>query len=209
MHPSPRHRCLIYEGAPSRQLPALAAVMRDQLHHGNRCMYLDSPPMVSGMRSYLAAIGVDVEREVSMGSLVISSERGHLTGDRFDVDRMMIMLDEAVSQALNDGYRGLWATGDMTWELGPEQDFSRLLEYEWQLEELFLKHPSLSGICQYRRDSLPKQAVRHGFVSHASIFINETLSRINPYYTRGDSARPVQINDLELDRAITTLSSAD
>ena len=34
-------------------------------------------------------------------------------------------------RALDDGYSGLWATGDMSWEFGPAKDFSMLLEYEW------------------------------------------------------------------------------
>lgn len=200
---------MIYEGAPSRQLPALAALMREQLREGRRCLYLNSPPMVSGLRSYLAAAGVDVAQEVLNGNLLVSSDRGHLSGSSFDVGRMMDMLEDAISQALNDGYHGLWATGDMTWELGPEQDFSKLLEYEWQLEELFLRHPSLSGICQYHSDSLPKQAVRDGFVSHASLFVNETLSRVNPYYRRNESELGMPANQTELDAAIARLSNGN
>jgi hypothetical protein len=59
--------------------------------------------------------------------------------------RMLGILSAAVDQALNDGYQGLWATGDMSCEFGPERDFSKLVEYEWRLEELFLKHPTLAG----------------------------------------------------------------
>jgi hypothetical protein len=51
------------------------------------------------------------------------------------------LLEGALHQALNDGYQGLWATGDMSREFGPERDFSKLLDYEWRLEELFQKHP--------------------------------------------------------------------
>ena len=162
--------------------------------------------MVSGMQSYLAAAGVDVAHEVAKGSLVVSSDRPHLIGRHFDLDRMLEQIEDAIAQALTDGYRGLWASGDMAWELGPEQDFSKLLEYEWRLEELFLRRPSLSGICQYHTDTLPKQAVRDGLASHASIFINETLSRINPYYARADSFKAIPVSDGELDAVIDGLS---
>ena len=180
--------------------------MRDQLRDGYRCLYLNSPTMVSGMRSYLAATGVDVEHEVAKGTLIVSSDRAHLVGTHFDVDRLMDQLEDAISQALSDGYRGLWASGDMAWELGPEQDFSKLLEYEWRLEELFLRRPSLSGICQYHSDTLPKQAVRDGLVSHASMFVNETLSRVNPYFARGDSPKALPMRDSELDAVVAGLS---
>jgi hypothetical protein len=88
--------------------------------------------MVAGMRCYLAAGGLDVAYEVEKASLILSSDQRHLANGRFDVDRMMCTLEGALEQALNDGYTGLWATGDMTWELGPEKDFSKLLEYEWR-----------------------------------------------------------------------------
>jgi hypothetical protein len=91
-------------------------------------------------------------------------------------------LDAAVNEALNDGYHGLWATGDMSWEFGPEKDFSRLVEYERRLEELFHRQPTLSGICQYHADTLPAETVQHGLLTHQAVFINQTLSRLNPHY---------------------------
>src|ERR1700691_4996657 len=141
METLPRHQCLIYEGAPSRHLPAVAAVTRDKLQQNYRCLYLNSPPMVAGMGSYLAAAGVDIAREVGRGSLVLTSEQGHLAKGRFDVEQMVQTLEGAIHRALRDGYVGLWATGDMTWEMGPEKDFSKLVEYEWRLEKLFAKYP--------------------------------------------------------------------
>ena len=183
----PRHQCLIYKGSPSRQLPALAALVRRKLDENVRCLYLNSPVMVAGIRCYLAAAGIDVAYELEKTSLVLSSNQGHLIKGRFDVDRMMQTLEEALCHALNDGYQGLWATGDMTWELGPENNFSKLLEYEWRLEEFFRTHPALSGICQYHADTLPRNLLRQGLITHPSLFLNETLSRINPHYLRSGS----------------------
>lgn len=182
-----RHQCLVYEGAPSAHLPALAAVIRDKLKENHRCLYLNSPAMVAGLRSYLFPAGVNASDEVMKGSLILSSEQGHLQNGRFDIDRMLRMLDHAVDQALANGYQGLWATGDMSWELGPEKDFSKLLEYEWRLEEYFQKQPALSGICQYHTDTLPLEVVRQGLLTHRAIFINETLSWLNSQYRERDT----------------------
>jgi MEDS: MEthanogen/methylotroph, DcmR Sensory domain len=92
-----------------------------------------------------------------------------------------------------EGYEGLWATGDMSWEFGPQKDFSKLLEYETRLEEFFREHPTISGICQYHADTLPREVLSQGLLTHPSIFINETLSRINPHY--------LQATNSELDSA--------
>jgi hypothetical protein len=90
MEPTPRHQCLIYEGPPSRHLSALAEVVRQKLSENKRCLYLNSEPMVAGMRSYLAATGVDVAHEISNARLVLSSERHHLAdGKQFDVEQMI------------------------------------------------------------------------------------------------------------------------
>jgi len=209
MEPVPRHCCLIYEGPPSRHLHVVAPALIEMLHRGCRCLYLNSPELVRAMRSTLEEKGLKVEKEIARGSLMLTSERSHLADGRFDADLMMHSLDQALQQALNDGYNGLWATGDMSWEFGPAQDFSQLLEYEWQLEEYFLSHPELGGVCQYHADTLPREVMRHGLVSHPSIFINKTLSLLNPHYlhpgsfpTQTEIGTVISVVESSLDRLL-------
>jgi hypothetical protein len=182
MNSLPRHQCLIYEGAPSRHLLAIAAVVRQRLKDGYRCLYLNSRPMVAGLRSYLAAAGVDVSGEIESNSLVLSSERQDQQDRSFEPAKMIDDLETAVSAALKHGYVGLWASGDMTWEFGLSRDFSMLLQYECMLEDLMQRQPTLSGICQYHTDTLPREATRQGLVIHSSLFINDTMSMVNPHY---------------------------
>lgn len=203
MDPAFPHQCLIYDGAPSRQLPAIAQALRAKLDQNHRCFYLNSPPMVAGLRSYLAAAGVDVTQELAKGSLVLTSEQTHLADGRFEIERMLQTLHGAVIRALLDGYAGLWATGDMTWEMGPERNFSKLLEYEWRLEEFMREHPALSGICQYHASTLPREALCHALVSHPAIFLNETLSRINPHFLPRAFSTPEAAHSPEIDAAVS------
>ncbi|MFY9742375.1 MAG: MEDS domain-containing protein [Candidatus Sulfotelmatobacter sp.] len=204
MQPPFRHQCLIYQGAPSRQLPALAATMRQMLSANYRCLYLNSPANVAGMSSYLAAAGIDVADELSKAHLVFSSDQSRLPGGGFDVDEMIGKIDDATVQALTDGYKGLWATGDMSWEFGSERNLAKLLKYERQLEELFRRQPMLCGICQYHSDLLPHETLRQGLLAHRAVFINETLSRVNPHYTETDSILDGTMN-IELDKMINNL----
>ena len=85
---------------------------------------------------------------------------------------MLQKLEDELDKALKEGYKGLWASGDMSWELGPEKNFEKLLEYEWKLEELFKRRKELHGICQYHYDTLSQQAVRRGLLMHSTVFIN-------------------------------------
>jgi hypothetical protein len=182
MKQKPRHQCLIYAGSPSQHLPSVANALCQKLREKYRCLYLNSAPMVAGMRSYIAAGGFDIEQEIKRTNLVLSSEQGHLVDGRFDIGRMIDTLEGAVNQAIVDGYKGLWATGDMSWEFGRQRDFSKLLDYERELENLFSKYPALGGICQYHIDTLPREAVEQGLMAHQALFINDTLSRLNPDY---------------------------
>ena len=208
MEAIPRHQCIVYDGSPATHLSGLAAFIRYRLSENIRCLYLNSPAMVVGMGSYLYAAGVNVVQEVTEGRLVMSASQGHLVDGHFNVDRMLTLLDNALNEAKKDGYRGLWATGDMSWEFGPEKDFTKLLEYEWRLEDYMSMHPALSGVCQYHTDTLPREAVRHGFSSHRSIFISETLARLNPHYISRDTF-PGQATNADVDDLIRRLCGTD
>lgn len=138
--------------------------------------------MVAGMNCHLAAEGLDLRSEAERGALILSSDRGHLVGGKFDVDRMILLLRDAVKQALDDGYVGLWAAGDMTWEFGSENNLTKLLQYERSLEEFMKSTPAMSGVCLYHRDTLPSHAIETALSTHPSLYISATLSRLNPRY---------------------------
>lgn len=184
MSDSPRHQCLIYAGAPSSHLPEIAQTLMQRLKAKHRCLYLNSPAMVAGMRSHLSAAGLDTQDQIGRGALILSSDQDHLIGGKFDVDRMLKRLATSVRQALADGYTGLWASGDMTWEFGSEANLDKLLRYEQRLDEFMQANPALSGVCLYHRDTLPAHAIETAFETHAALYVNSTMSRLNSRYIR-------------------------
>lgn len=154
----------------------------ERLKAGHRCLYLNSPAMVAGMRSHLAAEGLDTIAEVARGALILSSDQGHLVSGKFDIDRMLHLLEAAMKQAVTDGHVGLWAAGDMTWEFGNEGNLEKLLEYERRLDAFLQLHPTLSGICLYHRDTLPAHAIETALTTHPALYVNATLSQLNWRY---------------------------
>ena len=138
--------------------------------------------MVAGLRTYIAAAGVDVAEAVASGALVLSSEQDHLVGGEFDSDGMLAKLARAARQAVSDGYAGLWASGDMLWEFGSERNLGKLLAYEIEIESLLETEPALCGLCQYHRDTLPASAAQIALFTHQTVYHNETLSCLNPHY---------------------------
>jgi signal transduction histidine kinase len=112
---------------------------------------------------------------------VFSSDRSHLVGGRFDPGAMVDGLCSAIDEALKEGFGGLCATGDMRWELGADENFDHLLEYEARLEKVFRERP-LRGICQYHRSLVPANAVRDALVTHRTTYLGEKLNRDNLFY---------------------------
>jgi hypothetical protein len=118
---------------------------------------------------------------------------------------MMQLLATAFDEAMRTGYAGLWATGDMTWEMGPDQNFIKLVQYEWRLEKFFQQHPEMGGICQYHDDTLPRELLRQGLVVHPGIFVNETMQLVNPEHVRPEHFTTTTLRNPALDTAIDRL----
>lgn len=81
----PRHKCVVYEGSPANYLKPLTGCIRDLLQENWRRLYLNSPAMVAGLRSYVAAEGVNVAGEVSRGALLLSSTQDHIVNGQFNL----------------------------------------------------------------------------------------------------------------------------
>jgi hypothetical protein len=131
--------------------------------------------------SALTRQGVEAAHEVQHGSLILSSDRSHLAQGTFEPRITIDSLSAMVDTAVQEGFEGLCATGDMLWELGTSKNFDRLREYETRLEKLFRERPP-RGICQYQRDIVPDQAVRDALASHRSAFIGDVLNHDNLFY---------------------------
>lgn len=177
-----RHQCIIYKGSPSEHLRSIAITIATRLRANDRCLYMNSPTMVAGMRCTLLALDVDLDQETKRGALVLSSDQSHLHNGSFDVHKMMDLLQTSVQKSLDDGFAGLFASGDMTWEFGGQLNLSKLIEYELLLDDFMEKTDALSGICQYHVDLMPLGAADVALERHKAIYINDTLSQINKQY---------------------------
>jgi signal transduction histidine kinase len=175
-----RHKCLIYDGHPSEQLPVIVPLLEDGLRANERCLYLGDPAMIAMVENALTARGVDVAAQVERGALVLSADRPPEDAT-FDPDAMVAMLVDMIDGAVKEGFAGLCATGDMRWELGRDENFDRVLEYEALLERVFREKP-LRGICQYHRDTVPPKSLEAAVRAHRSLYIGNWLNRDNLFY---------------------------
>lgn len=174
------HACFYYDDAVE-QLAALVPFIRLGLERGERCVYLADADAADRTKAALARIGVDVEREVKRGALVISGRRDHLVNGQFDQDRMMAFVDLALTDALSAGFSGLRGTGDLLWEVGTVSELCKLRQYEARLDAFF-KGKKLTGLCQYNRKNIPEEYLTLSLHTHPTAVFNKRVCRKNPFY---------------------------
>jgi len=174
-----QHICAIYD-TPEQQLAVAAAYVADGLARNERCLYVaDSLEALADLRRALGRLGVDVLAEESSGALLmLTSDAAHLESGRFDPERMLRMLNEAVEAALDAGFHGLRTCGDMSWLLRDAPGSDQVIEYEAVLNQFFQSVRGL-GMCQYDRSKLPAHVVRDAVAAH-SFFYADGFPQPNP-----------------------------
>ena len=190
-----RHKCLIYDGDPAEQLPVVVPLLMDGLSDNWRCLYLGKPETLSMIDVALTARGIDTSKETKRGALILSCDRSHLGADgAFEPRAMVDGLRDSIDGAVRDGFEGLCATGDMRWELGDDENFDHLMEYEALLEQVFHEKP-LRGICQYHRDILPARAIRDALLTHRTTYLGSDLNQDNLFYIPPELLLDVRSDD--------------
>ncbi|ABF41077.1 conserved hypothetical protein [Candidatus Koribacter versatilis Ellin345] len=181
------HVCTLFS-SPEEQLKAAVEYIQVGLARGERCLYVCCEHSVAVFRNELRKAGIDVGAEEKRGALiVITKEDGHLKGGRFDPDKMISLLHTAVQGALDAGFSGLCAAGDMSWVLDEAPGTERVAEYESRLNEFYSSNRAL-GLCQYNRNTLPPEMLDHCMATHAYVRIEGPILLENPFFESPEKA---------------------
>lgn len=142
------HACFLY-ATPEQQREVIARAIRAALARGDRFLYVLDPEADTGVLEAIRREGIDIEDALDDGALVIkSTSEAYLKGGTFDPERMIGLLRAAIQEALDDGFHGLTAAGEMTWATRGAPGSEKLLEYERRVHAIFADHP-VGAICQY------------------------------------------------------------
>jgi len=176
------HICALYE-SEHEQLSTAAAYVADGLAHAERCYYVgQSPQALPRFRESLAREGIDVADAVKGGALILAThQEAHLAEGRFDCERMLRLLNDAVEAALNDGFIGLRTCGDMSWLLDRPAGSEQVVEYEMLLNQFFHGVRAM-GMCQYDARRLPPDLVDQALCAHSSVAVDGRHVG-NPHYS--------------------------
>jgi hypothetical protein len=181
------HVCTLYS-TREEQLAAAVAYIRAGLGRGERCLYVCCEHTPDEFREGLREAGIDVDAEQARGALILLTRHdGHLKGGFFDPDKMINMLYAAVKDAIDAGFAGLCAAGDMSWLLDQAPGSERIAEYEARLNDFYPSSRAL-GLCLYNRNRLPPETLDHGLATHPHVRLDGNILLDNPFYEVPDEA---------------------
>ncbi|HEX3582602.1 MAG TPA: MEDS domain-containing protein [Thermoanaerobaculia bacterium] len=181
------HVCSLYS-TRDEQLAAAIEYIRGGLARGERCLYVVSEHTPDEFREGLRNAEIDVATEEARGALlIVTKSDAHLKGGSFDPDKMITLLHGAVKDALDAGFEGLCAAGDMSWLLDEAEGSHRIAEYEARLNQFYPSSRAL-GLCLYNRNKLPAETLDHGIATHPHVRIEGNLLLDNPFYEAPEQA---------------------
>ncbi len=188
------HIVFIYED--TAELTAFAApFIKEGLGRGERCLYVFDDLELAEVTEALAAGGVDVNREIQRGALLLMSAEEYSTPPPFDPLQMVELNRRRVTEAGSLVFSGLRIAAEMTWALKTPVPEEALAEYESILHETLGSGPATIA-CMYRRGRFPpavlQQVIRSHSKSMAGDYLYLNLSALFQELTRTDLQRLLQ-----------------
>lgn len=172
--------CCLFFSSPVEQAHLTTAFLEKGLRRGERCLFVGDTASVDRMREGLKQQGLSVAAEEAKGRLVLSSERDYLDQGRWSTEKMLGFLQHAYDSALAGGYTALRAVGDVSWQVGPEQDYRDIVYYETLLDMFFIGK-KIVGLCEYPRGKCPPDTLEGIFSTHRVAAVDSHVGA-NPHY---------------------------
>ena len=155
------HLCSIYESQEEHFAVAIPFI-RIGLDRGEKCIYVADDGTETVVRDAMNAEGIDVERAISTGSLVLETkEAAYMKRGSFDPEWMFTFWAEATAEAMGQGFSALRATGETEWVRRGAPGLERWMEYESRMTHE-LAHHNCVALCQDNRQLVPGDGVRQG-----------------------------------------------
>jgi len=197
------HQSLIYESPEDRFAVAIPFI-RIGLDRGEKCIYIADDGTEAALRAAMSAQGIDVERAIGTGSLVLATkDSAFLKHGSFDPEWMPTFWREATAEALHQGFSALRATGETEFVLSGAPGLGRWMEYESRLTQV-LADLNCFALCQYNRQLLSLEQIVDVIRTHPTVIYRGVVCR-NIYYVPPDEFLGTNQPAREAERLLTTL----
>jgi AcrR family transcriptional regulator len=143
-----RHVCGLFEG-PEDAYRTLLPFISDGLQRGERAVQVVDPAIRSSHMDRLAGAGIDVERAIGAGQLVVATwDDTYLAGGHFDSTTMLGYVQAQLDKGRQDGFQITRLIGYTEWAPPDMATAGDLLAYEEQVDIALRGMPDVV-ICAY------------------------------------------------------------
>jgi PAS domain S-box-containing protein len=199
----PDHLCSIYESADEHFAVAMPFI-RIGLERREKCVYIADDGTEAAVRDAMHAEGIDVERAVATGSLVLEKkETAYLKHGSFDPNWMFTFWGDATAEARSKGYTALRVTGETEWVLRGAPGLERWMEYESRMTHM-LANQNCVALCQYNGRLFPPELILDVIRTHPTIIYRGVVCR-NMYYVPPDEFLGTNKAEREVERLLTNI----
>ena len=124
---------------------------------------------------------MDVPSLTKSGALhIVGTADACVSREEFNPERTVQVFNDAIEQALHDGFSGFRAVADMTWALSLRDGPYVVIAYEVLLQSLFATSRA-TGLCLYDRNKMPLDAIDSALATH-TLLHHSGEYRENPQY---------------------------
>ncbi len=178
--PDQEHLCLLYENQ-EEQAAAFVPFLQAGLVQNELCIYLPDDSDPNWVIDELSRGDFPIMDYLKRGAFqIISTHDAYLRDGVFDLDRIMEFWDVTVKGALDQGYRAVRASGEMTWALSNFPGCDKLLQYESRINSV-MPTSHLTGLCQYNRKRFDANFIRKIIHLHPFVCVSNQLVQ-NPAF---------------------------
>ena len=167
------HIAHFFRGEQER-LSVLLPFIQAGLEAGDQCLLIVEPSVSPNITNWLTDLGVDVERALEQGQLVVSE------GSR-GVGEMGSMFSALISKAMRAGRGQMRIAGDMTWALAKMPTSEMLLQWEAFFDSYVGTQVDFVALCQYDYARFGGGAVMAALQTHPLAIIGNIVQE-NPFY---------------------------
>jgi hypothetical protein len=198
----PLHICAFFDSR-EEQYEILVPWLKEGLNNKEEVLTILESDSHKDHCSRLSNAGIPLEEAVSSRQLkVVATEDTYLQGGTFAAERMLGILEQALTDAQNGPYGTLRACGDMEWALKNLPGTDELMEYETRINMLTPNH-DCSIICSYEVNKFSGSAVADILASHSHVIMNGKIHK-NPHFVA-----PLELLQMLMKRPKRPLSSSN
>lgn len=174
------HVCAFFS-SDEEKYRAILPFVKDGIAQGDKAYHLLAPDRVHIHFDTLSRAGIDVERASASKQLeVVNWNESYLLDGRFEVHRMIKLIEDVITKVRDEGYSLTRVFGAMEWVLVDKPGVEDVVEYEARVNELFNRHDFVA-VCAYDLRKHKAMVVMDILRTHPYVIIGGILQE-NPFF---------------------------